>query len=76
MSNISLCIIKCPVNKTNNSVSLVPAGQREAVLPRVDQLPGSQQSDRGGLHLVHPGQSHSERQGRREGQWAEICPPI
>lgn len=38
----------------------VPVGQCEAVLPYSDQLPGSQQSDCGGLHVVHTGQPHSE----------------
>lgn len=43
-------------------------GQRETVLPHTDQLPGSQQSDCGGLHVIHPVQPHSEREGWREGR--------
>ena len=43
-------------------------GQREAVLPHTDQLPGSQQPDGGGLHVVHTVQPHPEREGWREGK--------
>lgn len=44
---------------------LVLLGQREAVLPDPDQLPVSQQPDGGGLHAVHSGQPHAEREGGR-----------
>lgn len=47
------------VGSLNCQLSRV-VGQREAVLSHADQLPGSQQSDRGGLHAVHTGQSHPE----------------
>lgn len=43
-----------------NMCLCILAGQREAILPHSDQLPGSQQSDGGRLHAVHPGQPHSE----------------
>ncbi|KAI3355497.1 hypothetical protein L3Q82_018328 [Scortum barcoo] len=38
-----------------------------------DQLPGSQQSNCGGLHVVHTGQPHSEREGWREDLFVFVC---
>ena len=43
------------------------AGQREGVLPHAGELPGSQQSDGGGVHPVHTGRPHTQRQSGREG---------
>ena len=48
--------------------TLFLAGQREGVLPHTGELPGSQQSDGGGVHPVHTGWPHAQRQSGREGR--------
>lgn len=55
---------------------LVLLGQREAVLPDPDQLPGPQQPDGGGLHAVHSGQPHAERDGGRQGANTRFKPDL
>ena len=51
-----------------NGGTLFLAGQREGVLPHAGELPGSQQSDSGGVHPFHIGRPHAQRQSGREGR--------
>lgn len=61
-------IQNCPSSWTSS----VAVGQYEAFLPHSDQLPDSQQSDGGGLHVVYTLQPHSEWEGWREGRWDAV----